>query len=247
MNRFLFYLAFLLLSFSACQSETTTSSLPETATTPSYSFDPKAFPLQEGDLLFQDSDCGPFCEAIEKVTFGVEGAKFSHVGMVVKNTQRKLVVLEAITKGVVETPLDSFFVRSFDAEGDPKVVVGRLKAPHQSLISTAVDSAKIRLGKPYDEVFALNNDRYYCSELIYFAFKEANAGQPIFQLRPMTYKDPDTNQTFPIWMEYFKDLGTFIPENQPGLNPGSMSRSIYLDIVQVYGLPEGMRKELKSH
>ena len=27
----------------------------------------QTFPLLEGDLLFQDSDCGPFCDAIEKV------------------------------------------------------------------------------------------------------------------------------------------------------------------------------------
>ena len=80
-------------------------------------FDHSTFKLIPGDILFQDSDCGPFCEAIEKVTFGVNGAKFSHVGMVIPEANNQLVIIEAITAGVVKTPLDTFFNRSFDADG----------------------------------------------------------------------------------------------------------------------------------
>ena len=79
------------------------------------------------------------------------------------------------------------------------------------------------------------NDLFYCSELIYYAFKEANLGKPVFQLRPMTFNDPDTNEPFSVWVEYFNELNKPIPEGQPGLNPGSMSRSIYLDIIHHYG------------
>jgi len=42
------------------------------------------FVLQPGDLLFQDLDCGPLCDAIEKVTTGYQGANFSHVGIVAR-------------------------------------------------------------------------------------------------------------------------------------------------------------------
>ena len=42
----------------------------------------KAYKPQTGDLLFQDMDCGPMCDAIEAVTQGAEGAKFSHIGIV---------------------------------------------------------------------------------------------------------------------------------------------------------------------
>ena len=41
------------------------------------------FELQEGDLLFQDGDCGDFCAAIEAVTDGVNDWEFSHVGLVI--------------------------------------------------------------------------------------------------------------------------------------------------------------------
>ena len=55
----------------------------------------------------------------------------------------------------------------------------------------------------------------------------------------MTYKDPDTDSLFPIWEEYFAELKVPVPEGEPGLNPGGMSTSEYLDIVHFYGKPEG--------
>ncbi len=204
-------------------------------------FDFSKFQLKSGDILFQDSDCGPFCEAIEKVTFGVGGSKFSHVGMVIPKGENQLVVMEAITKGVVETPLDSFFVRSFDENNNSKVVVGRLKKEHLHLIPKAIDFAKTKLGLPYDDVFDISNNKYYCSELLFESFKYANDNQPIFELQKMTYKDPDTKATFPIWEEYFQKLNIPIPEDEPGLNPGGMSTSSYIDIVHFYGKPQGYK------
>ena len=39
------------------------------------------FILHEGDLLFQDLDSSPLCDAIEKVTTGINNQDFSHVGI----------------------------------------------------------------------------------------------------------------------------------------------------------------------
>jgi len=55
----------------------------------------------------------------------------------------------------------------------------------------------------------------------------------------MTYKDPDTEEIFPIWVDYFKKLKVDIPEGHPGLNPGGMSTSRYINIVHFYGKPQG--------
>ena len=41
------------------------------------------FKLQEGDLLFQDLDSSPICDAIELVTPGYHGSNFSHIGLIV--------------------------------------------------------------------------------------------------------------------------------------------------------------------
>ncbi|MFT6335033.1 MAG: hypothetical protein ACI86M_002586 [Saprospiraceae bacterium] len=192
------------------------------------------FTLQEGDLLFQDVDCGPFCEAVEKVTEGYQGADLSHVGMVIKTETEELQVIEATTKGVILTTISVFLEKSLDENGKPKVLVGRMKEVYRSLIPQAKRYAKALLGKKYDTVFDINNDTYYCSELVYEAFKNANGDEPIFKLFPMTFVDPDTEKTFGIWVDYYLELGADIPEGELGLNPGGMSRSEKLDIIYNY-------------
>ncbi len=199
--------------------------------------DNTSFQFQEGDLLFQDSDCGAFCEAIEAVTEGVNGYEFSHVGLLMKDKNGELKVMEAVYAGVVLTPLDTFLNRSFDAEGKPKVVVGRLKPEYQSLIPNAIDFIHSKMNATYDYVFNIENDSFYCSELIHLAFQSANKQQPIFETPKMTFKTPNTDSTFAVWKTYFEDLQQPIPEGEIGLNPGSMSRSPYLEIVHEYGKP----------
>ena len=187
---------------------------------------------QTGDLLFQDLDCGPFCDAIEKVTTGVDGKSFSHVGVVYVD-QGKPYVLEAGSRGVVKTSLDSFLNRSFDANHYPKVVAGRLKPSLHYTIPKAIDKCNSLLGKKYDDAFDISNDRYYCSELVYYAFNDSTS-KPLFNLAPMTFIDPETHKTFPAWVTYFNDLGIPIPEGKPGLNPGGISRSDKIEIVHSF-------------
>src|ERR1035437_368303 len=60
---------------------------------------------QAGDILFMDMDCGSFCQAIKKVTYGIDGTHPSHVGVVYINNH-EVYVIEADTKGVVKTRMD---------------------------------------------------------------------------------------------------------------------------------------------
>jgi Permuted papain-like amidase enzyme, YaeF/YiiX, C92 family len=204
------------------------------------------FELQVGDLLFQDLDCGPICDAIESVTHGVSGANLSHVAMVSRVDSKQVWVIEAYAKGVVEVPLDELLARSHDAAGNPKVLVGRLRAAYLPLVPRVLQAARRRLGKPYDEAFAVDNDKYYCSELLYEGFVEANDGRPVFELQPMTFRDPKTGKTAHVWQSYFEELGQPIPEGQPGLNPGGMSSSDVLTIVHAFGSPKGWRPSSRS-
>ena len=195
----------------------------------------KTFKLQEGDLLFQDLDSSPLCDAIELVTPGYNGANFSHIGLVVLDNDT-LKVLEAIPPKVMITNLDDFINRSFDKNGNPKVIVGRLKKEFTNSISNAVSYSKSKLEITYDEVFLINNETYYCSELIFEAFEKDS----IFQLKPMTFLHPKTKDTLKVWKEYYSDLNTNIPEGNPGINPGIMSLSNKIEMVHFYGIPDGL-------
>ncbi|MDX5347395.1 MAG: hypothetical protein LPK19_09115 [Hymenobacteraceae bacterium] len=195
------------------------------------------FALQQGDLLFQDLDCGPLCDAIEKVTAGHNGSTFSHVGIVVVGSAGKVMVLEAIGDSVQQTPIEKFLARSKDTAGKPKVAVGRLTKEYQHVIPAAIKTAQMLRAKPYDNVFLIDNDAYYCSELVYLAFKDKN-NNSLFELNPMTYIDPETKQTFTPWQTYFDNLHTPVPEGLPGINPGGISRSTALKMYYPFGQPD---------
>jgi len=193
--------------------------------------------LQEGDLLFQDLDCGPLCDAIEAVTESrVPGKDFSHCGMVVKMNDT-LMVIEAIGDQVQLNSLHDFFHRSGDSTAVKNVIIGRVKKRFRFLAEEAAEYATRQLGKPYDDAFLLNNGKWYCSELVYESFKKANGGRDFFEVQPMTFKDPATGAFFPAWETYYEELGVEIPEGQEGINPGLLSRSDNIRIVNVKDLP----------
>ena len=188
--------------------------------------------LQEGDLLFQDLNCGELCDAIEAVTEGVNGKDFSHCAMVVKINDT-LQVVEAIGDKVQVNSLRNFFARSGDTASIQNITVGRVLEKYHPLVAKAALKAKAHIGEPYDDVFLMNNNSWYCSELLYEAFKEANDSKDFFALNPMTFKDPKTNAFFPAWVDYYQQLKTDIPEGKPGINPGLISRSDRIQIVPI--------------
>ena len=208
------------------------------------SSDNNNFQLQIGDILFQDLDSSPLCDAIEIVTPGYNNNNFSHIGIIVELGDPNCInpnyiyednirVLEAIPNKVTTTRLDSFLNRSIDSNEKPKVIVGRLKKRYQYSILDAVNFLKSKIGVEYDHYFIKDNNKYYCSELIYEAFEKDS----VFRLYPMTFIDPITNNTMNLWQEYYNELETKIPEGEPGINPGIMSISENIKIVHKYGEP----------
>lgn len=187
--------------------------------------------LQEGDILFQDLDCGDMCDAIEAVTEGVNGRDFSHCAIVVKDGT-DLKVIEAIGEGVMLHSLKQFLKRSNDTAQLQNTVICRLKEPNRNLIVQATVFAKQQIGKPYDSEFIMDNGKYYCSELVYDAFKYGNNGNEVFTLAPMTFKAPQSDSFMPVWITYYQELNKPIPEGEPGINPGLISRSDKLEVVK---------------
>lgn len=188
------------------------------------------FDLQSGDLLFQDLDADSISDAIESVTGGEQKLSFSHVGIAVEDAKGGMFVLEAITKGVSYTPIDTFLNRSLSRTGKPKVQVGRLKEEYRGRIPQAIKYGRTLMNMPYDHVYTIGDSTYYCSELIYEMFTHSGDSSEIFHLNPMTFKDT-TGVFLPFWQKYYHDLGVDIPEGKPGLNPNGMSQSDKIEMV----------------
>jgi len=187
------------------------------------------FQFLPGDFIFQDLDCGPMCDAIEEVTQGYEGRRFSHVGMVVDTALGRVSVIEAMGPGVRIISLDSFA-----AANRHPMLVGRVKPEYNYLLDSAVRFAVAQVGIPYDDEFLYDNGMYYCSELLYDAFLHAGGGTPLFTLEPMTFRRPGSAHFYPVWEAYYKALGIAIPEGAPGCNPGGLSRSPKIDIIHSF-------------
>ena len=213
MNRYILF--FLILFFFSCSKQS----------------------FQVGDIFFQDLDCGPPCQAIEAVTSGYQGAQLSHCAIItsVGTSNHDTILTEAIGETVTQTTLHDFLNRS------NKVFVGRLIDEYQYMIPDAITYIQTDLnGKPYDHIFDITDDTYYCSEIIYEGLKKADNTQELFSLKPMTFNEPGTDMPFVHWVDYYEDLGHPIPEGALGLNPGRMSRSDAIEIIHVYEKPTGM-------
>ncbi len=169
-------------------------------------------------------NCGPLCEAINEVTEGYQGKDFSHLGMIyIQNDS--IYVIEAGGKEVKKTPYETF--KTYTSE---EMFVGRLKSKYQKYIPEAIAFSLQQIGVPYDEEYLYDNGKYYCSELIYDAFLHSYK-KPLFDLVPMTFKSPKSNEYFKVWETYYQNLKMEIPEGQLGCNPGGISTSNKLKII----------------
>lgn len=187
------------------------------------------FEFKEGDVLFQDLDKNAIDNAIEKVTKTNSAYNFTHVGIVVK-AHNSLKVLEAISTGIQLTDIAVFLNRNL-INGKPKVVVGRLTPEFKPMLNNAIEHGKSLIGLPYDAIYIIGDNSYYCSELLYEMFRFSNPSNIPFKLNPMTFKDPETNETLKFWLDYYAELNHEIPEGKLGLNPNGMAVSPNITLV----------------
>lgn len=198
--------------------------------------DSTTFRLQSGDLIFQESCSEGVGDAIKEVTWSMDSDyRFTHVGMVYINANNEVFVIEATNPCVKVTPLyDYLYSKEEDKDCYPRSAVGRLKKAYRHLIPKAIGEGLKLVGKEYDFGYVLNNDKYYCSELVYDILLKANAGEPVFDLNVMTFKSSETGEYTQGWINYFEKHQLPIPEGEPGINPGAMSRSKVIDMIYFY-------------
>ena len=110
--------------------------------------------VREGDVIFQTSLSrqSPLIQIATR-------SKISHCGIIVMKNGKPY-VLETL-KTLVVTPLDKFIARGEDG----KYWLKRRKKENIKIKYASY------LGKTYDLAFKFDNDKFYCSELIYDIYK----------------------------------------------------------------------------
>lgn len=142
---------FLCLALIGCPSSKKSASVPQ-------KYNPA-----EGDFLFQSLPHDRLIDTIE----GSSGSPFSHCG-IVKQCEGKWCVIEAIGP-VKETPLSEWI-----AQGrDDAFVAYRFRAPLAEKIPAIIAAAEKYEGRPYDIHYDLDDEKIYCSELLWKATRDA--------------------------------------------------------------------------
>jgi hypothetical protein len=190
----------------------------------------KTFEFESGDILFQDLDCGPFCDAIKTVAPVINERRYSHVGLVYV-VRDSVYIIEAWDNDVHILPLEKFMARQAAGNGEPKVTIGRVSAEYQSLGSRAVGFALEQRAKLLDDDMIYDNGKYYSAELIYDSYKAANHGKAVFEMGIFNFNNPRTAKTLPYWDTYFKQLKMKVPDGKAGLYPSSLANDEAIEII----------------
>jgi len=116
--------------------------------------------VRDGDIIFQRSQSGQ-----DRAISAATKSKYTHVGIIFFSEGRPF-VYEAV-QPVTRTPLEEWTQRGLGEH----YVIKRLKDPSK------VDFAKVKkevegfIGRDYDWLFGWSDDRIYCSELVWKAYK----------------------------------------------------------------------------
>ncbi|AWH86176.1 hypothetical protein HYN59_14130 [Flavobacterium album] len=177
--------------------------------------------LQDGDLIFQESTSAQ-SKAIQLATH----SKYSHCGIIFKG-EGNCFVVEAI-QPVQSTPLKDWIKRGKGGH----YVVRRLKDADDVLTPKFVlemkKFARIYSGKDYDLHFSWDNDKMYCSELIWKIYNQKGKGIEIGRLQKL--KDFDLSN--PIVKEKLAErYGDKIPYNEKVISPGEIFDSDLLETI----------------
>lgn len=118
--------------------------------------------LQEGDFIFQHLPA-----KLTRVIADVTNSPYSHCGIVVRRGSR-FYVLEAVGP-VIETPINSWIIRGVGQ----RITIVRLKEEYRNRIPEIITAARRFMSLPYDIQYEWDDEKIYCSELIYKATERA--------------------------------------------------------------------------
>lgn len=173
------------------------------------------YALQEGDIVFTSSARGQGRAIIDAT-----GSRYTHCGIVLIQNG-KMMVLEAV-EPVSITPLERFV--SFTVPGT--FMARRLKFPVEPAAYKAAKAwGKSMVGKKYDHQFLWDDERMYCSELVWKIYKKAGVRlcEPN-QLGDYALDKPSVRQAI---VEKYGSLEK-LPKNEKVVAPSDLALSALL-------------------
>ena len=177
----------------------------------------------EGDLLFAYSSTSG--KAISDATVHDSTALPIYHVAIATWVDGKPYALEAIDEGVVLTPYDKFCERTMSKGG---MLVGRLK--DRSGVEQSVSNAMEHLGKPYDDLYMIDTQEIYCSELVQMSYVNGK-GQRLFPLINMSFHDAH-GRILDYWREHYAKHGMAVPEGALGTNPAQIASDPAVEIIK---------------
>lgn len=181
--------------------------------------------IQSGDLIFIGNSSSLLSSAIDKVTKTSLQTSYSHMGIISIEGNTTYVYHSNSYNGVCKELLDTFRLKN--GTSNDSSYIYRIKDLTPLQINNALIVAKTHLGKPYNRTYILEDEGFYCSEYIYTLFEKDS----IFELIPMTFKNPGTDEFNEIWTKHYQELGIEIPEGLPGCNPNGMAENKRLELI----------------
>lgn len=177
----------------------------------------------EGDLIFAYSSTSG--KAISDATVHDSTALPVYHVAIATWVDGKPYVLEAIDEGVVLTPYDKFCERTMSKGG---MLLGRLK--DRSGVDQSVSNAMEHLGKPYDDLYMIDTQEIYCSELVQLSYVNGK-GQRLFPLINMSFHDAQ-GRILDYWREHYAKHGMAVPEGALGTNPAQIASDPAVEIIK---------------
>ena len=119
--------------------------------------------LKDGDIIFQAIESSQ----TNAIMFA-SNSHYTHVGIIKIGNDGKPVVVEAV-QPVKKTKLDEWIAQGIDN----KITIKRFSNLEKHKAEKVLLAANKYLGRNYDIFFMFDNKEIYCSELVYYAYKDA--------------------------------------------------------------------------
>lgn len=177
-----------------------------------------------GDLVFVSYIKSELSQAINDVTQESDTYPYTHMGIVEIEKDTTFIIHASPENGVERIPIQRL-ICSKDTQ-NVKYHVYRLDLKNIDY-NKVIAQAKKYIGLPYNWSYELSDTSQYCSELVFNAFE----GYDIFTVEPMTFKNKNSDEFNPIWVEYFAKRNQEIPEGALGCNPNGLSRQKNLKLI----------------